>query len=101
MAALFEYLRNDVLDAKNYFDTPAGSGGRRLPPFRRNNFGVSFGGPIIKEKTFFYATYEGLRERKGITTVTNTLGAGCHGACRCDDHEHSVPPVGVDCIGSD
>src|SRR5580698_10358623 len=42
----FDYLRNSVLDAANFFDTPAGSGGRRLPEFIRNNFGGAFGGPI-------------------------------------------------------
>ena len=51
----FEFLRNDVLDAKNFFD--AG----KKPPFRQNQFGFSFGGPIIKNKTFFFGGYEGLR----------------------------------------
>lgn len=50
----FEFLRNDVLDAKNYFDV-------NKPPYRQNQFGGSFGGPIVKNKTFFYAGYEGLR----------------------------------------
>src|SRR6185437_14338204 len=68
---VFEYLRNSALDARNYFDTPQSSGTsasgapRRLPPFRRNNFGGAFGGPIQKNNTFFYATYEGLREALG------------------------------------
>jgi len=51
----FEFLRNDVLDAKNFFD----SGDK--PPFRQNQFGFSVGGPIIKNRTFFFAGYEGLR----------------------------------------
>jgi hypothetical protein len=51
----FEFLRNDVLDAKNFFD--AG----KKPPFRQNQFGFSIGGPIIKNRTFFFAGYEGLR----------------------------------------
>ncbi len=50
----FEFLRNDVLDARNFFD-------QKKPPYRQNQFGGSFGGPIIKNKTFFYAGYEGLR----------------------------------------
>src|SRR5581483_5122870 len=50
----FEFLRNDKLDASNYFDT-------KKPPFRQNQFGVSFGGPIIRNRTFFYGGYEGLR----------------------------------------
>jgi hypothetical protein len=77
----FEYLRNSVLDSANYFDVPtAANDFQRLPPFRRNNFGASFGGPIQKGKTFFYATYEGLRQALGVTTITNVFGAGCHGA---------------------
>ena len=61
----FEFLRNSVLDAKNFFDLP----GRPIPPFRRNQFGAALGGPIRKDRTFFFLTYEGLRERKAITAV--------------------------------
>ncbi|MGC2330954.1 MAG: hypothetical protein WA581_05850, partial [Candidatus Acidiferrales bacterium] len=75
----FEYLRNSALDARNYFDTAAGSGGHRLPEFRRNDFGGAFGGPIQKDKTFFYAVYEGLRQTLGQTVIDNVPGAGCHG----------------------
>src|SRR5581483_5748432 len=83
---VFEYLRNDHLDARNYFDTPQSAGltasgaQRRLPPFRRNNFGGSFGGPIRKDKTFFYAVYEGLRQSLGFTALDNVLPAACHTA---------------------
>src|SRR5581483_5112521 len=51
---VFEYLRNSALDAANYFDRPVlANNFRRLPEFRRNNFGGSVGGPIRKDKTFF------------------------------------------------
>ncbi|HEX4165506.1 MAG TPA: TonB-dependent receptor [Bryobacteraceae bacterium] len=60
--SLFEYLRNDVTDARGPFDTS-------LPPFRLNQFGGSFGGPIRKNKDFFFATYEGLRQRVGQTLI--------------------------------
>ena len=76
---VFEFLRNSSLDAKNYFDTAASSGGRRLPPFRRNNFGGALGGPIRKDKTFFFGVYEGLRQRVGQTNIANVLAVGCHG----------------------
>jgi hypothetical protein len=53
----FDYLRNDIFDARNYFDAPP----LPKPPLRQNDFGGTFGGPIIKDKTFFFFSYEGLR----------------------------------------
>jgi hypothetical protein len=58
----YEYLRNDALDAKNFFDTT------RLP-YRRNQFGGSAGGPIHKDKTFIFGDYEGVRLTQGSTSV--------------------------------
>jgi len=58
----YEFLRNSVFDARNPFDGPT------IPEFRRNQFGVSAGGPIIKDKTFIFGDYEGLREAKGLST---------------------------------
>ena len=55
----FDYLRNDIFDARNYFDAPPLS----KPPLRQNDFGGTLGGPIIKNKTFFFFSYEGLRLR--------------------------------------
>jgi hypothetical protein len=75
----YEYLRNSVLDAANFFDSPASSGGKRLPTYIRNQFGGSFGGPIKKDKTFFYGVYEALRERLGVTQNSTTLAPGCKG----------------------
>lgn len=69
---VFEYLRNSALDARNYFD------GAQIPALRRNNFGGSFGGPIRKDKTFFYGVYEGLRQSLGVTTVDNVFPANCY-----------------------
>jgi len=61
----FEYFRNDALDARNYFDvTPAPKA-----PFHNNQFGGSLGGPIIKDKTFFFLDYEGQRENVGVVTL--------------------------------
>jgi hypothetical protein len=80
----FEYLRNNSLDAKNYFDTPASAGDhpdgdpRRLPPFRRNQFGGSFGGPIKKDKIFFYTVYEGLHQLLSQTGNTVVPPDACH-----------------------
>lgn len=79
---LFEFFRNDALDARNFFNGP------KTPPFKRNQFGVSLGGPINlprfgeggsalgykgKDKTFFFFSYEGLRQRQGLTVNTDVL----------------------------
>jgi TonB dependent receptor-like, beta-barrel len=73
----FEYLRNDKLDARNFFQYITPTTPYRLPPYRRNQFGGSFGGPIKKDKTFFFATYEALRQRLGVTTLDTALPANC------------------------
>jgi hypothetical protein len=53
----FDYVRNDVFDARNYFDAAL----LPKPPLRQNDFGGTLGGPILKDKTFFFFSYEGLR----------------------------------------
>jgi hypothetical protein len=58
----YEFLRNSALDARNYFDGP------RIPEYRQNQFGAALGGPIWKDKTFFFSDYEGLRVTQGLTT---------------------------------
>lgn len=70
----FEFLRNSALDARNFFDAGA------IPRFQQNQFGGAFGGPIKKDKTFFYAVYEGLRSNLGLTTVDIVPDAACHGS---------------------
>ncbi|MGI9064989.1 MAG: carboxypeptidase regulatory-like domain-containing protein [Pyrinomonadaceae bacterium] len=65
--SLFEFHRNSALDAKNYFDRKSSP----IPPFKRNQFGGVLGGRLRKDKTFFFATYESLIERLGITGLTS------------------------------
>lgn len=69
--AVFEYLRNDALDAANFFDNIVG----QKSPLRLNQFGASIGGPIIKDRTFFFFSYEGYRLRAGINSIEAVPGA--------------------------
>lgn len=59
----FEFLRNTVLDAKNYFSLPTD----KTPVFRQNQFGGTFGGPLRKDKTFFFVDYQGTRQTQAPT----------------------------------
>src|SRR5579862_3864828 len=68
---VYDYFRNNILDARNFFATTGPA-----PEFRFNDFGANTGGPIRKEKTFFFLNYEGSRQRIGITgsgTVPSAL----------------------------
>ncbi|MFN7928910.1 MAG: carboxypeptidase-like regulatory domain-containing protein, partial [Blastocatellia bacterium] len=69
--AVFDYLRNDKLDAANFFDNIVG----QKSPLRLNQFGASLGGPIRKDKSFFFFSYEGYRLRAGINSVEAVPGA--------------------------
>src|SRR5580704_3604973 len=73
---VFEYLRNDAFDANTVFNTDSGT---PKAPLRKNQFGGAFGGPIKKDKTFFYAVYEGIRETQGAPAANAVPSAGCHG----------------------
>lgn len=63
----FYYVRNDVFDARNFFDRADKS------PLRLNQFGGSFSGPIVKNRLFFFGSYEGLRQRAGFNVIETTL----------------------------
>ena len=62
----YEFLRNEKLDAKNFFDDPNSP----IAPYKQNQFGFTIGGPIVRNRTFFFADYEGLRIRQAQTTTS-------------------------------
>jgi hypothetical protein len=74
--SFFEFLRNSALDARNYFDYPSIADPGRIPPFRRNEFGFTNGGPIVlpnvydgRDRTFYFVQYQGFRQVLGTTQV--------------------------------
>ncbi len=73
---VFGFLRNASLDAKNYFDDPA----KPIPPFYRYQFGGSAGGPIIKDKTFFFGAYEGVLQHRSATFFDTVPSAASRAA---------------------
>jgi hypothetical protein len=74
--SVFEFLRNSALDARNYFDYPSIAEPGRIPPFKRNEFGFTNGGPVVlphlydgRGKTFYFGQYQGFRQVLGTTQV--------------------------------
>jgi hypothetical protein len=86
---VFEYIRNSAFNARNFFDGP------NIPHLEKNNFGASLGGPIRKDKTFFYAAYEGLLEDLGFTANDQVPAAGCHGAAGAVITEAACPTLSL------
>src|ERR1700677_4838560 len=66
--AAWEFLRNDAMDASDYFS-------QSVQPLKQNQFGTTFGGPILKDKTFFFGYYEGFRNRQGETVPATVPSA--------------------------
>jgi hypothetical protein len=85
--SVYEFLRNSAVDAKNFFEQdPA------LPKatFKRNQFGGSIGGPLIKNRTFFFADYEGIRQTKGIPNVLHVPSSAVHSDPTVDPTIHQL-----------
>ena len=81
----YEFLRNSRLDAMNYFDVG------KIPPFKRNQFGGTIGGPIVKDHTFFFADYEGIRQSKGISALTFVPSQNARNGLLCSNPAGSDP----------
>jgi Carboxypeptidase regulatory-like domain/TonB-dependent Receptor Plug Domain/TonB dependent receptor len=67
--SVYELARDSFFDAPNYFDSGS------TPPFTRNQFGGALGGPLVKDNTFFFANYEGLRQSQSVTTIATVPSA--------------------------
>src|ERR1700681_104278 len=84
----YYFVRDKVLDAKNYFDDPTQS----IPPFHRDQFGVAGGGPIIKNKTFIFGDYEGIRQRKSDTFSNIVPSAAARAGTLCSQPDGTCSP---------
>lgn len=83
--SVFEFLRNDVVNAKGYFDPEKAA-------FNQNEFGAAFGAPLRRDRTFLYASYEGRRLRRGITSDPVSLPSAQE---RAGDFSSGTPFAGV------
>ena len=72
--SVYDFLRNNKLDARSYFDPLSGE-----PSFRRNQYGGTLGGPVIKDKTFFFVNYEAVRQAQGVSLQSTVLSPAAAG----------------------
>ncbi len=89
---LFGFLRNASLDAKNYFDSAT----KPIPPFQRYQYGGAFGGPIIKDKTFFFISYEGVQQQLSNTVSVVVPSAQARAGTFCKPNG-TTPPITYTC----
>jgi hypothetical protein len=68
--SVYNYLRNSALDARDFFQRRTATSQRRIPAFRQNQFGVTFGGPIQKNSWFIFGDYQGLRQGRGLNVTS-------------------------------
>src|SRR5205809_382882 len=92
--SVYEFLRNEKFDGKNFFDDPA----TPIAPYKQNQFGFTFGGPIARNRTFFFVDYEGLRIRQA-QTLTSTVPTDAQRSGDFSDQLDLTQQTGTDCLG--
>jgi hypothetical protein len=90
----YEFLRNEKFDAKNFFDDRAS----RIAPYKQNQFGFTFGGPLFRNRTFFFFDYEGLRIRQS-QTLTSLVPTDAQRAGDFSSQLDLTQQTGTDCLG--
>ena len=94
----YEFIRNSAVDARNFFDGPT------PPPFKRNQFGASAGGPIRKDKTFIFGDYESIRQSLGTTLPTRVLSTDARNGLlnfeNINDDPAQPPTFPGGCVGN-
>jgi hypothetical protein len=88
--SVYEFLRNSALDARNFFEDPT----KPKAAFKRNQFGGAVGGPIVKNRTFFFADYEGIRQSKGIANLDSVPSPAATSGLLHFDPTAGPPPTG-------
>jgi hypothetical protein len=95
--SFFEFVRNSAFDARNYFDHPTQAYPGRIPPFRRNEFGFTSGGPVYiprvfdgHKRTFYFAQYQGFRQVLGTTQVLAVPSAAQRPGNNCQPNAQIV-----------
>jgi len=87
----YDYFRDSALDARDFFDRKNHPGDPRLPPYRRNQFGGTLGGPIRRDKTFFFGAYEGSRQTASTTVIDVVPDSFARQGLFFKDTAHTIP----------